>query len=41
MCPYGKFCGYHGTPHIYKRMLLAKPRDLDRKKLLKHVRNKH
>ena len=40
-CPYGKFCGYHGAPHIYKRMLLMKPGDLDRKKLLKHVRNKH
>jgi hypothetical protein len=40
-CPYGKFCGYHGAPHIYKRMLLAKPREQDRRKLLEHVRNKH
>eukprot|EP00889_Picochlorum_renovo_P002233 jgi/Picre1/29263/NNA_004655.t1 len=40
-CPYGKFCGYHGAPHIYKRMLLVKPREQDRRKLLEHVRNKH
>lgn len=41
-CPYGRSCGNHGGPHIYERMLFKqKPGDLDRRRLLKHVRNKH
>ena len=40
-CPYGKSCGYHGKPHIYERMRLKHPGDLDRRKLLQHIRNKH
>eukprot|EP00889_Picochlorum_renovo_P006362 jgi/Picre1/33392/NNA_008716.t1 len=40
-CPYGKSCGYHGKPHIYERMCLNQPGDLDRRKLLQHIRNKH
>ena len=40
-CPYGTSCGYHGKPHIYERIRLRQPGDLDRRKLLQHVRNKH
>jgi hypothetical protein len=41
-CPYGETCGYSGKPLCFENMLFMEVTgDVDRRKVLDHVRNKH